>query len=36
VGQVTMKGLASEYGRQGVTSKTFGDPESALSWLDAL
>jgi len=36
VGQVTMKGLASEYGRQGVTSKTFGDPESALRWLDAL
>jgi hypothetical protein len=36
VGQVTMKGLASEYGRQGVTSKTFTDPESALRWLDTL
>ena len=36
VGQVTMKGLASEYGRQGVTSKTFTDPDSALRWLDTL
>ena len=36
VGQVTMKGLANEYGRQGVTSKTFGDPQSALGWLDTL
>ena len=26
VGQVTMKGLATEYGRQGVTSRTFTDP----------
>lgn len=36
VGQVTMKGLANDYARQGVTSKTFLDPESALAWLDTL
>jgi hypothetical protein len=36
VGQVTMKGLANDYARQGVTSRTFLEPEAALAWLDPL
>jgi hypothetical protein len=33
VGQVTMKGLADEYGKYGITSKSFANPDDAMLWL---
>jgi hypothetical protein len=34
VGQVTMKNLAATYGKYGITSKGFTDPNEALWWLE--
>jgi hypothetical protein len=36
VGQVTMKGLAANYGKYGITSKVFSDPTEAMWWLESL
>jgi hypothetical protein len=35
VGQVTMKNLATTYGKYGITSKSFTDPKDAMWWLES-